>query len=74
MEVVTSLVIWVGLALVCMVMAENRGRNKTLGIVAGLLFGIFGVLYYWVAGDTQEMKVEKMALMMDRVDSKRKTK
>lgn len=74
MDIVTSLAILVGFTMICAVMAERRGRDKTLGAVAGLFFGIFAVLYYWVVGDTQAMKDKKLAEQIARVDSIRKKK
>ena len=74
MEVITTLAIWIGLALLCMYMAEKRGRDKTLGFIAGLLFGIFGVIYYLIAGDNQQVKDEKLAEQIKRVDSLRAKK
>lgn len=74
MDTVLTLTTWIGLGLICMVMAEKRGRNKTLGFVAGLFFGVFAILYYWAVGDTQEMKDKKLAEQIARVDSLRKNK
>ena len=32
-------------------MAENRGRDATLGAILGVLFGVFAVIGYAIAGD-----------------------
>lgn len=45
--------------LVCMNLAETRGRSKGMGFVGGFIFGIFGVIYYLIAGDTVESRIEK---------------
>jgi hypothetical protein len=66
---ITTLAIWIGLALLCMYMAEKRGRDKTLGFIAGLFFGLFAVIYYLIAGDSQQVKDEKLAEQMKRVDA-----
>jgi len=69
MEAITTLGIWVALALICMYMAEKRGRDKTLGLIAGIIFGIFAVIYYLIVGDTTAKRDEKLAVQIKRVDS-----
>lgn len=32
-------------------MAENRNRDEVLGFAAGFAFGIFAVVYYYLAGE-----------------------
>jgi len=59
-DTIATLVVWVALAIVCMEMARNRGRNPNLGIAAGLAFGIIAVIYYWIAGDTKELREQKL--------------
>ena len=59
METASALLIAVAFGLISMVMAENRGRDKYLGLASGLLFGIFTIVYYWIAGDTPEEKEKK---------------
>jgi hypothetical protein len=54
-------VVW---GIVCYVMAGNRGRNQLLGIAGGLAFGFITVIYYWIAGDTREKKLEKAELLV----------
>lgn len=49
----------ISFALICMVMAENRGRNKIFGIAAGLMTGFLAVIYYWIVGDTKKLREEK---------------
>lgn len=46
-------VIW---AVVCYRMAERRHRDPTLAVIAGLLFGIFAVVYYLIVGDKNKVK------------------
>ncbi len=43
-------------AVVCYKMAENRHRDPALGVIAGLLFGIFAVAYYAIVGDKNKKK------------------
>lgn len=38
-------------AAVCYKMAQNRHRDPVLGVIGGLLFGLFAVLYYAIVGD-----------------------
>jgi len=59
MEVAGFLVIYIAWGLICMVMATNRGRNKYLGLAAGLFLGFLGIIYYWIAGPTEEKRIEK---------------
>lgn len=49
----------VGPTVICYLMAKSRGRNVGLAIVGGLLFGIFAIIYYAIAGDTVESRVRK---------------
>jgi len=59
MEIIYGM-IWIGVpAILCYVMANNRGRNPLLGIVGGLVFGFFAILYYWAVGDTTELRLKK---------------
>ena len=73
MEIVT-LAVWIALALFCMYLAEQRGRDKTLGFIAGLLLGIFAVIYYLLVGDTQELRDEKTVEREKRLDGLRARK
>lgn len=70
MEVIT-LVMWIAFSLLCMYLAEQRGRDKTLGFLAGLLFGVFAIIYYLCAGDSQELRDEKMVERENRLDTLR---
>jgi predicted alpha/beta superfamily hydrolase len=36
---------------ICSRMAENRGRDATLGAILGALFGIFAIIGYAIAGN-----------------------
>ena len=74
METVTALAIWIGLALLCMYMAEQRGRDKALGLIAGLFLGVFAVAYYLIVGDSQQLKDEKLEEQIKRVDALRTKK
>ena len=74
MDTVLTLTTWIGLGLICMVMAEKRGRNKTLGFVAGLFFGVFAIIYYAIVGDTKELKEAKLEEAVIRVDKRRRNK
>lgn len=40
-------IVW---GLVCYKLAEDRNREPILGAIGGLLFGLFAVLYYLLAG------------------------
>lgn len=52
-------------------MAKKRGRDTTLAIVGGLLFGVFACLYYLAAGDSESKRLEKVfALREPKEESK----
>lgn len=38
----------------CYKLAEKQNRNEILGAVLGVLFGVFAVIGYWIAGDKQD--------------------
>jgi hypothetical protein len=59
------LVIWFVFGFTCSNMAENRGRNNVLGFLGGFFFGFLSVIYYWIVGDTFEMKLIKQKQMMN---------
>lgn len=50
MDVLISLVVWLLCGWGCYKIAENNGRDKTLAAVLGVLFGLFAVLGYVIAG------------------------
>ena len=41
-------------------LAAARGRDAVLGILVVLLFGIWGIIYYLIVGDTEELKAQKL--------------
>lgn len=49
------------LALICGLMAKNRGRNIPIAFVLGFFFGIFAVIGYAIAGDSQDKKDARLA-------------
>lgn len=51
MDVIFSLLVAFLWGYICYRMAENRGRDATLGAILGALFGVFAVIGYWIAGD-----------------------
>jgi len=57
---------WIVLGLLCYQMAGTRGRDKILGLILGLLFGLIAVIGYAIVGDTEEMKVVKAKLLYDK--------
>ena len=50
MEILTVL-IWALCGWACHSMAKKQGRDATLGAVLGVLFGVFGIIGYAIAGD-----------------------
>jgi uncharacterized membrane protein (GlpM family) len=57
-------IIW---AIICAYMANNRGRNWILGAISGFFFTIFAVIYYWIVGDTQELRDIKEVKRIKRI-------
>jgi len=51
METLLVLVVWALMGFWCYKIAEKRNRNKGLAAVLGVLFGIFAVLGYYIAGE-----------------------
>ena len=37
----------------CYKLASKQGRNEIIGAVLGVLFGVFAVIGYWIAGDKE---------------------
>ena len=54
MESIISLLIWALMALWCKKIAENNHRDTTIAIILGILFGIFAVIGYYIAGEKKE--------------------
>jgi len=49
-----SLVIWVLCGFGCYKMAENQNRDKALAAVLGVLFGVFAIIGYAIAGPKKQ--------------------
>lgn len=47
---ILTIVIWCLCGWACYSMAERQGRDKTLGAVLGVIFGIFAIIGYAIAG------------------------
>lgn len=45
-----AIVIWALCGWACYSMAENQGRNKALGAALGVIFGVFAIIGYAIAG------------------------
>lgn len=50
MEFLLSLIIWALCGFGCYKMAENQGRDTALAAVLGVLFGVFAIIGYAIAG------------------------
>ncbi len=66
MELLTTLIIWIALAYWCLKIAEKNGRDKTLAFVLGALGGIFAVIIYALIGATEDEKVRRTKVLMDK--------
>lgn len=51
-------------------MAEKRGRSRAAGTIGGTVFGVFAILYYLIAGETEEKKVEREVKLQQDVDAR----
>lgn len=52
-------VIWVAIAGLCYVLAKEKGRDTTLALCLGILFGVFALMGYLLCSPTDEVKLEK---------------
>ena len=50
MDFILTLVVWALCGFGCYKLAENQGRNTTTAAVLGVLFGVFSVIGYLIAG------------------------
>ena len=50
METLLSLIVWALCGFGCYKLAENQGRNTTTAAILGVLFGVFSVIGYLIAG------------------------
>lgn len=50
MDVLLSLIVWGLCGFGCYKLAENQGRNTVTAAVLGVLFGVFAVIGYLIAG------------------------
>lgn len=70
----TYLLFWLLSALICMSLAKTRGRSEAVGFLCGLIFGIFAIMYYLIAGDTVEQRVKKEEDARRKYQARRKNK
>lgn len=59
LEALFVVLLWVVWPVVCYHLAKSKGRNTGLASVAGLLFGLFAVLYYLAVGPAQQPAQQK---------------
>jgi hypothetical protein len=45
-----EIIIWIACTILCAVLADKQGRSVVLGAVLGLLFGVFALIGYLIAG------------------------
>ena len=50
MSMCMSLIIWVLCAVGCYKIAEDQGRNTTIAVILGELFGVLAILGYLIIG------------------------
>ncbi len=49
-----SVLIWIACGFACYKLAEKQGRNTVLAAVLGVVFGLFAVVGYLIAGDKKQ--------------------
>ena len=57
MEYIFLIVIAVAMGFWCRILAERKGRNVDLAFVLGFLFGLLGVLGYYLISTTRDKKI-----------------
>lgn len=50
MEILLTLIVWAACAFGCYKIAEKNDRDTTVAAVMGVLFGVFAILGYVIAG------------------------
>ena len=58
MEIILLMAVVLGL--LCMAIAGKQGRSKIIGFGLSFLLGIFAVIGYLIAGETEEQKRERI--------------
>jgi len=54
-------------SIICAFMAARRDRSIGAGVVGGFIFGLFAVIYYLIAGDSVELRVEREEAARKRI-------
>ena len=55
---------------ICWRMAKNRGRDDFWGAISGAVFGLFTIIYYWIVGDSKELREQKLTAEIERRGTK----
>ena len=50
MEALLTFIVWVLCGFGCYKLAESQGRNPIIGAALGIMFGVFSVVGYLIAG------------------------
>jgi len=56
---------WVVLGAWCSNIARDRGRSPVWGAIWGILFGFIAIIIYFIMGETQEVKDQKLNALLD---------
>lgn len=51
MDILFSIILWILCSCACYKIAKKNGRDTTLAVILGLIFGIFAVLTYVFIGE-----------------------
>ena len=54
MEILFNILLMILWGALCSRMAENRNRDSIIGFILGVLFGLFAVIGYAIAGDNKK--------------------
>jgi len=44
-------ILWLIFGAICYLLAEKKGRDKRIGFLAGILFGVFALIYYLLVSE-----------------------
>jgi len=65
MEILIFIIITAFWSFLCYRIAKKNGRDKNWAIFLGLLLGLFAVIGYLVAGESETKKIERIKKITD---------
>jgi hypothetical protein len=62
MEEVLLILFWaVVFSVATGLLAKRNGRNWKIAAIVGFLIGLFGLIFYWILGESEQKKTERIA-------------